>query len=77
MCSSGPATENDFLKFSEISEKIIALNGANLQWIDEFVNISQIINREDNFHVQIEKIVCTQIIKYKKCEKSITIKANK
>lgn len=61
LCLSAPTNASDFLKLGEISEKVKAIPGANSQWIDEFNNITHIVNRDDSFYVQIEKIVCTQI----------------
>lgn len=47
-------------KLGEISEKVKKIHGVNLQWIDEFINVSKKNNYDDLLHVKIENDVCNK-----------------
>ena len=69
LCSSAPTKTEDLKmvgwnfpkKLGEVSEKVKAIQGVNLKWVDEFTEVSNTFDKDDLFRVYMEKIVCTKI----------------
>ena len=69
LCSSAPTKTEDLKmvgwnfpkKLGEVSEKVKAIQGVNLKWVDEFIEVINTYDTDNLFRVHIENEVCTKI----------------
>lgn len=45
----------------EISQELKAVDGVNLEWINDFVNVTNRNSQPDLFNAKVENIVCTTL----------------